>query len=68
MAVDPSAVSMEDFIARWSDDVMSVVQNAQSWVDNKIDVNQDYDFTSAKTALTTAKSNFESAVHTVTSA
>lgn len=68
MAVDPSAISMEDFIARWIDDVTSVAQNAESWVDKKIDLNQDYDFTSAKTALTTAKTNFESAVHTVTSA
>lgn len=55
----------QNYISQWADDAGQLVQALETWADNKIDVNPNFDFTAAQTALATAKTNLETSVTTV---
>lgn len=57
--------AMRDYVSHWEATVTSLGQAVETWLENKIDANPNFDFTAAQTALETAKTNLETSVGTV---
>lgn len=65
MAINPSEISMEQFLAQWADSIQSLVQGVDTWAGNKMDTNPNFDFTTAKADLNSGLASLETQVSTV---